>query len=356
MRGTSVGVARRWVFPIVWMVIIAVAAVALVKLAFFPDSAETADPAVPTGEITEPTLAVGRGTITNDLTLQGTVAADPAVPVKATAVGTVDDIYLPQGSAVAAGDLIFDIRVETPVDPVETTAADGTVTITQPKPAVSFEKVFAQASGTLSSLTVIHDQAVTVGAVSGQIAPPSFSVTGSIEADKLYRIQTRPTEATITITNGPAPFTCSGLTITTPLAGATGDDTGADPGAAAGAEGSGTSFRCAVPSDVTVFPGLAASVVLAGGRAENVLVVPTTAVKGTAQTGVVYAWNADGTTEEKPVTLGLADGTNVEVTGGIDEGTTILQFVPGAVAPVDDGMAVMGGNCVTAPDGSITCS
>ncbi|NQX26441.1 efflux RND transporter periplasmic adaptor subunit [Microbacteriaceae bacterium VKM Ac-2854] len=344
------------------MVIIAVAAGALVKLAFFPDTSQAADPTVPTGEITEPTIPIGRGTVTNDLTLQGTVAADPAVPVKATAVGTVDDIYIPQGSAVAAGDLIFDIRVETVLDPVETTNPDGTVTVTQPKPAVSFERVYAPAAGVLSSLSVIHDQAVTVGAVSGQVAPPSFSVTGSIEADKLYRIQTRPAEATITITNGPAPFTCTGLTISTPLAGSTGEDPGADPGTGAGtgtgtgAEGSGTSFRCAVPAEVTVFPGLAASVVLAGGKAENVLVAPTTAVKGTAQTGVVYLWNEDGSTTETPVTLGLSDGTNVEITGGIDEGAIILQFVPGAAANPEDPTMMMGENCVANPDGSVICS
>lgn len=356
VRGRSVGIARRWVFPIIWMILIAVVAAALVKLAFFPDSSTAADPATPTGEITEPTIVVGRGTITNDLTLQGTVAADPAVPVKATAIGTVDDIYIPQGAAVAVGDLIFDIKVETPQDPVETTNPDGTTTITQPKPAVSFERVYAGAAGVLSSLTVIHDQAVTVGEVAGQIAPPSFSVTGTIEADKLYRIQARPTEATITITNGPAPFTCTGLAITTPLAGATGSDSTGDPGTGTGgAAGSGTSFRCAVPADVTVFPGLAASVVLAGGKAENVLVVPTTAVEGTAQSGIVYAWNEDGTTEEKPVTLGLSDGSNVEVTGGLDEGAVLLQFVPGAAAPVEGPVQMFGG-CVTAPDGSTVCS
>ncbi|MWV57574.1 hypothetical protein [Rathayibacter sp. VKM Ac-2754] len=344
------GTVRRWVFPIVWMIILGAASIALVKIAFFPDSSADADPTVPTGELTEPTVAVGRGTITNDLTLQGTVAADPAVPMKATAAGTVDDVYIAQGAVVATGDLVYDIRVETPRDPVETTNPDGTVTVTQPEPSVRFERVYAPTSGTLSALGVIHDQAVTVGEVTGQVAPPTFAVTGSIDAQQLYRIQDRPTEAQVSITGGPAGFTCTGLTITTPLAGE-GEAPAGD--GATGATGSGTSFRCQVPPEVTVFPGLAASVTLAGGKAENVLVVPTTAVEGSAQSGVVYRQADDGTTEEVPVTLGLTDGVNVEITGGIDEGALLLQFVPGAAAGEE---VPLEGDCIANPDGSVICS
>lgn len=138
--GDVVGAVRRWVFPIVWMVIIAAASSALVKIAFFPNGAAEADPTRPTGEITEPTVAVARGTVTNDLTLQGTVAADPAVPLKATAAGTVDDVSVQQGAAVASGDLIYDIRVETPRDPVETIGPDGAVTSTQQEPASAISR------------------------------------------------------------------------------------------------------------------------------------------------------------------------------------------------------------------------
>lgn len=346
------GAVRRWVFPIVWMVIIGAAAVALVKIAFFPDTAAEADPTVPTGEITEPTVVVGRGTITNDLTLQGTVAADPAVPLKATAVGTVDDVYIQQGATVASGDLIYDIRVETPRDPVETTNPDGTVSVTQPEPAVRFERVYAPAAGVLSALGVIHDQAVTVGEVTGQVAPPTYAVTGTIGAEQLYRIQDRPTEAQVAITGGPAAFTCTGLSITTPLAG----EGEGDPstGTTGSSGGSGTSFRCQVPGDVTVFPGLAATVTLAGGKAEDVLVVPTTAVEGSAESGVVFRQADDGTQEEVPVTLGLTDGISVEITGGVDEGAVLMQFVPGASAGTGDEQ--LEGNCIANPDGSVYCS
>jgi len=345
---------RKWVFPILRLLVIAAIAVALVKLAFFADTAEALDPAQPTGQIVEPQVPVALGTITNDVTLPGTVSADAAVPVKAVAAGTVDEIFFAAGQSVAAGDKIYDIKVETVRDPVETTdAATGMVTITQPKPAVTFEKVYAPADGVLSALTVIHGQSVAIGDTTGQVAPPSYSVSGSLSPEQQYRLVTQPTEASIAITNGPAPFTCTGLRITTPLAGADAGGTGGGTDQASGTgggtgSGSGTTVSCAIPAEVTVFPGLAAQITIAGGKAENVLVVPTTAVKGSAETGVVWFVLPDGTTEERPVTLGMNDGTSVQVVTGLAEGDLINQFVPGAVAGP-------GAGCVVAPDGSEIC-
>lgn len=347
-------VARKWVFPIIRLVIIAAVAVALVKLAFFPDSAEANDPAQPTGQIVEPQVAVALGTITNDVTLPGTINADPAVPVKAIAAGAVDEVFVAAGQAVTAGDKLYDIRVETPRDPVESTDAAGNVMVTQPKPAISFEKVLAPANGVLSSLSVIPGQSVAIGDTTGQVAPPTFSVSGSLGAEQRYRLVTQPTEASVAITNGPAPFTCTGLSITTPLAGADSGGTGGTGGAGDGAAtggigGTGTTVRCAIPPEVIVFPGLAAQITIAGGKAENVLVVSTTAVKGSTETGVVWFLLPDGSTEERPVTLGMNDGINVQIIDGLAEGDMINQFVPGAVAPDANG-------CTPMPDGSMMCS
>ena len=339
---------RKWVFPILRLLVVAAIAVALVKLAFFADTAEAQDPAQPTGQIVEPQVPVGVGTITNDVTLPATVSADAAVPVKAVAVGTVDELFFAPGQTVTAGDKIYDIKVETVLDPVETTDETGLVTINQPKPAISFEKVYAPADGVLSSLTVIHGQTVAIGEITGQVAPPSYSVSGTLSPEQQYRLISQPTEASIAITNGPAPFTCTGLRITTPLAGADADgaagggDTGTTP-----TGGTGTTVSCSIPPEVTVFPGLAAQITIAGGKAENVLVVPTTAVKGSAETGVVWFVLPDGTTEERPVTLGMNDGTSVEVVEGLAEGDLINQFVPGATDSQE--------GCTLAGDGSDIC-
>ncbi len=47
--GGFMGIARTWIFPILRMLLVAIIAVALIKLAFFPDRPAEADPAQPTG-------------------------------------------------------------------------------------------------------------------------------------------------------------------------------------------------------------------------------------------------------------------------------------------------------------------
>lgn len=182
---------------------------------------------------------------------------------------------------------------------------------------------------------MIVGQVVAVGEVIGQVAPPTFSVSGSLSPEQQYRLLNRPTEASVAITGGPAPFTCTGLTVSSALAGAAVDTSSTGDSGSGASSSSGTTTRCAVPAGVTVFSGLAATLTISGGVAKDVLVVPITAVEGSAQTGVAYTQKADGSTEKHPVTIGLNDGTKVEITGGLAKGDQILQFVPGATATPD---------------------
>ncbi|AWB95203.1 hypothetical protein DCE93_05650 [Agromyces badenianii] len=104
-----------------------------------------------------------------------------------------------------------------------------------------------------------------------------------------------------------------------------------------------------MPGDVRVFPGLSAQVKISAGSADDVLVVPITAVEGGAETGVVWRVTPDGERTEQPVRLGLSDGTQVEVVEGVAEGDQVLQFVPGA--PGEAGAE----GCVQSPDGAMMC-
>lgn len=330
------GIARRWVFPILWILVFAAIAAALVKIAFFPDSSQASDPAVPSVEIVEPQYTVARGTVSNDVTLTGSVIADAAVPIPATGSGEVREVLVSQGQQVSAGQQIVLIRSQVAY-------SDGTS-------GTEWDYALAPVSGTLTSFTALVGQQFAVGDPVGQIAPPGFKVTGSIPPEQLYRLINRPSDAQVTITGGPAPFTCTNLTITTPLPGETSGDGGAQGGASGGS--SGPTVTCTVPSDVTVFAGLAANLVIAGGIAEDVLVVPITAVEGASGTGNVYFVLPDGSTEVREVKLGLNDGVNVEVTEGLAEGDVILQYVPGAPS-VDGGM--MGSNCYPVGNGGTVC-
>ncbi|SIS08972.1 efflux RND transporter periplasmic adaptor subunit [Microbacterium sp. RURRCA19A] len=341
------GIARTWVFPILRMLLVAIIATALIKLAFFPDGPAEADPAQPTGTIVEPRVPVTSGTITNDVVITATVSADPAVPLRSTAAGTVNKIFIAQGATVAAGDVVFNVKVPIERDPADSVDAEG-----KPKPAIfRYEDVEAPIAGTLSSLSVIAGEELAIGTAAGNVAPPTFSVSGSLEPAQQYRLLNRPGDASVTITGGPAAFTCTNLRITTPLAGSSQDDAASSTGGAAASgstAGSATTATCAVPGDVTVFAGLAAQMTISGGTAENVLVIPTTAVRGAAQSGTVWVSTPDGAAEERAVALGLTDGTQVQITDGLTEGEEILEFAPGAMATAPDG-------CTTYPDGSMYC-
>jgi multidrug efflux pump subunit AcrA (membrane-fusion protein) len=306
-------VARKWVLPILGLVVAAAIAVALVKLAFFGASTAGTGGEEPTGNIVDPQVPVMIGTVSNDVLLSGTVNADDAVPVKAPLDGTVVAVNVGVGSVVTAGQQIGAIK--------GVNSAGRAVQVA----------IVAPVAGTVSALSIVTNQGTTAGTVVAQIAPPGFYVTATVQPADRYRLLTAPTEALVTVIGGPAPFTCTSLTITTPLAGA-GDPDDGDPGA-----GSVTTARCIVPPEVTVFPALTAQLTISAGIAENVLVVPVTAVLGAAESGVVYVVNEDGSTEERQVTLGLSDGINVEVIDGLAEGEIVLQFVPGAPAG-DPGM------------------
>jgi macrolide-specific efflux system membrane fusion protein len=316
-----VGIARKWVFPIIRIIIFLAIAAALVKMAFFSGAITTTDPTVPTAQIEEPLATVETGTITNDVTLPATVSADAAVAVKATLAGEVKKVLVKPGQAAVAATPILTIRSEVP-------AADGAMVI-------KTVTVTAGSVGILSSFPVIVGQVVAVGDVVGQVAPPTFSVSGTLSPEQQYRLLNRPAEAVVTITGGPAPFTCTGLTISSELAGAAADTSSTAASGSGASSSGGTTIRCAVPPAVTVFNGLAAKLTISGGVAKDVLVVPITAVEGSAQSGVVYTQKSDGSNEKHPVTIGLNDGTNVEITGGLAKGDQILQFVPGATAKPD---------------------
>ena len=334
-RGFTVSIARKWVFPILRIVVFVVIAAALVKLAFFADPVEQSGE-VPTGEIVEPQIPVTLGTIQNDVVLSGAVNANPAIPVKATFGGEVREVLVKQGKVVKKGTPILVVRAEL-------VNLNGT-------PYTRTETITAGAAGVLSSFSVLVGQVVGIGDVVGQVAPQSFNVTATIAPEQLYRLTEQPTEAQVSVQGGPAPFTCAGLTIITPLPGSGGGE-----GSGGEGEGTGTTVRCFVPAEVRVFPGLVADMTIAGGIAENVLTVPMTAVQGAADTGIVFVVLEDGTQEERPVTLGLNDGINVEIIEGLTEGELVLQFVPGAVAgdpgmPIDPGFPIdEGGGVIVEP-------
>ena len=293
---------RRWVFPILMVVILGAAAAALVKIAFFPDTAPAAA-VEPSAQIADPVVAVERGEVANALSLPGTIARDTAYAVRSEVDGTVTAVHVGEGQAVAAGQKLFTIKQADPVKSID---------------------VVAPEAGDVSELAVVKGQPASIGGELAKLTPARYHVQGTVEPVQLYRLQGAPAEGSVTIQGGPAPFTCTGLKVEV-------------------AEDGTTTVTCAVPADQTVFAGLQAELDIDLGTVSDVLVVPTTAVKGGSGTGVVWVDAGTGELEERDVALGVSDGTIVEVTTGLEEGEQVRQYVPGVAAddePVcyDDGM------------------
>ena len=324
-------VVRSVVFPALRLLVWIVIAVALVALAFRGDPGADSGPTgpgAPTLELSSPTVPVALGTVTNTVSVQGAVAADPAVVVKATAAGTVRRVLVKAGAAVTAGQALLEIRSEEERPPVTGTDPDGNPTSTPQAPRVRTSTVTAPAAGTLTAVDALVDQIVAVGDTVGAVSPGTLSITAPLTQADQFRLLAPPATAEVEVQGGPAPFTCTGLVLgARPPAG---EDPPADVGAVPGppAGGGGTTARCAVPAGVTVFAGMGATVRVQAGVAENVLVVPITAVQGSVQTGKVWLLGPDGAEEERAVALGLTDGDMIEVREGLAEGDQVLQFVP----------------------------
>lgn len=194
----------------------------------------------------------------------------------------------------------------------------------RPTPTYTYTDITAPASGTLH-LSALLGQRFDIGDQLGTIAPSTYSAVATLNADQLYRIQETPSEATVTITNGPAPFTCSGLKIVTP------DTTQKNTNQQGeNQQSTGIQARCAIPADQKVFPGLGLKMDIVAGSATDVLTLPISAVEGRFQSGFVYipATDGAGKPEKKPVTLGLTDGEIVEIKEGLTESDSVLEFIP----------------------------
>ena len=345
---------RTIVFPALRLLVWSVIAVALVALAFQggggSSGASSGGPGAPTLELTSPPVPVTRGSVVNTVSVQGTVEADAAVSLKATAAGTVRRLLATAGVPVAPGQALFEIRVEEEREPVMGTDPDGNPTVTPQKPRVRTVTVPAPVGGRLVAFDVLVDQVVAVGDTVGSLSPGTLSVTAPLTQADQFRLLAPPATAEVTVQGGPAPFTCTGLTLGAAPAEGAGDpaegDTGGVPG---GPTGGGTTARCAVPAGVAVFAGMGATLAVSAGTAENVLVVPITAVQGSVQTGNVWVVAPDGTEEERAVALGLTDGEMIEVREGLAEGDQVLQFVPVPDDTMQDPM--MGGPMMGGPFG-----
>lgn len=357
---------RRYVFPLLWMAIFAVIALALARMAFFPAGAGTgADPGAdvtPGVSYDEYALVTAqRGDITSVLQLTATVEADPAEKVTAERAGEITEIWVKDGDWIEEGARILEVRVPQEPEPAAPAAPapagpDG-APLEQPAPAAPAEEqeteyryytLEAEHSGFVRDLAVEKWDDLAEDAAIMDLSPGTYSVVAPLTPEQQLDLLDVDVAATMTLPTSPDPITCESSSI---------EET--DPGEGEGGQGgqpaapvepmvdefgmpienggSGTSsaeLRCAVPEDAKVVPGLGVNVMVDLGSVTGVLTVPTTAVEGELAAGAVYVLDeATGEPVRQEVTLGLRGDGIVEITGGLEEGQEILEFVPGVDSP-----------------------
>lgn len=307
---------------IIKIVIWAVIALMLIKIAFFPPSEAGKDTATaPDANFEESVVAVTKGDVASTVSAQGVVQQDAASGLKATIEGTIKRIAVTEGQDVQAGQQLVQIQQAVTGEDSYVTDSEGNETVVPGRTTYNTQWVTAPANGKVH-LSVVTNQSVNAGDNLGSVQPATYSVVAQLTPDQMYRIVTMPETARVAIKNGPPAFDCVGLKV----------DTGAGTSSTdEGTTATNIEARCTIPADVRVFPGQNATVTINAGEAKGVLTVPATAIEGRYQKGIAYL--PDG--KQKDVEIGLCDGTVVEIRAGLSEGDEILEYVP---SDEDEGM------------------
>lgn len=365
---------RRYVFPVIWMLILGLIALALVKMAFFPADAQGAgeDPLTPTAEFDQYALtAVEPGDLSSELVLAAMVQPDPGTALKATTEGEINKIWLHAGDAVDSGQRVLQVRFPVEPEPIEMPAVpeetieDGAVgegdgaaaqpaAQPAPQPAATeyrYVNLVATAGGVLTDMEVAEGDTLAKGDQVATISPGTYSIVADLTPEQQLSLLDQELKATAVLPSSPDPVSCTAPAITEdsevkePAAAPapqidpfTGEEIGTG-----GGEVSAAQLVCPVPDGARVVPGLSVEVTVDLGTRQGVLTVPTTAVVGEGTAGTVYT--LDETTGEPTaidVVLGMRGDGSVEVTEGLTEGQEILEFAPGVDNPDEmmDGVEV----------------
>lgn len=336
-------VFRRIVLPSGFLVVLLVIAVALAWMAFRPADDEGAGAIDPTGVLADSAVVVERTTIENSVKLDGTISRDAAVGAPAPESGVVNYFFVSPGDTVAPGAELYQVK-SSPGAPAE--PEEGEQASDAPPERPVYRTVRAERGGIVEPIDKEVDDEVSKGDDVVSVRPDSYTVKAALEPALLYRLLDPPDKANVDVDKGPEPFDCTGLKVDDGGGASSGKESdppaaeAPDPEAEAPApdDGSGDAgggsgsaeARCTVPKDVKVFDGLALTLTIDAGSAEDVLAVPVTAVRGQTDEGSVWLIDETGEPTETRVQLGLNDGSMVEVKSGVEEGQEVAEFVPGS--------------------------
>ncbi|MDE3721064.1 efflux RND transporter periplasmic adaptor subunit [Nocardiopsis sp. N85] len=266
------------------------------------------------------------GTVDSVMVLDATVQAEPGRSVKAKKGGQVAHLWVTDGAEVEQGAPIINVKI------TEESAAGGEGEEAA-APVTREVSLYAPVSGKVSGLADVEvGDVLEPGAVVASVAPDVYRAVATIPANDLYRFYEEPKDILLEIKNGPPPAQCDFLS----LGAARGDgeeqestdefDFSMEEGGGGG--GGGGELACRVPSDTKVFEGVQGKLSISTGKAEDVIVVPVTSVRGTTGSGEVIVIAEDGTEETREVELGVSDGSLIEVVSGVEVGEQVMDPIP----------------------------
>jgi hypothetical protein len=268
------------------------------------------------------TVSVQVGSIDSVVTLDATVVANPAYVISTPHSGRIS--YTDGSASVSAASA----RIAT--------ISDSGLSWDVLLPPFSEGPRWMVPSGAL----------VTQGLPVASATYDGFAVEATVPNNLLYRFYGPVSDLNAEIKQGPGPFKCSAIgSIGSGSDGSVGS--GADP--ATGAEkttgpavsmGTGSPIQpvrpsvngpvqilCAPPRELSLFAGMEAILAATTAHAKDVLVLPVQAVAGSSQTGKVRLVLSNGTTEDRDVSLGITDGSHIEIKSGVKQGDVVQ--VPG---------------------------
>lgn len=256
--------------------------------ATLPGCASVVDSSMPaSGSSPAATVTTSTRTITSVLVVQGTVTISPQFAVVAPDAGVLDVVE----KSAAAPALDAGARLAT----------------------ISGSPIDAPAAGRVTGAGYPDGAVVAKGAPVLTMAYRGFGIPVDVPADALYRVYSTPTQGTVSVTSGPAGITC--------------DLQPAPPGAV-GTDDATPLVVCLLPLDTDVVAGLPAKVGIQTARHESVLALPVSAVLGSADSGRVTLIR-NGNPVDVDVSLGISDGSYIEITAGLAEGDVVMAYAPG---------------------------
>jgi membrane fusion protein, macrolide-specific efflux system len=162
---------------------------------------------------------------------------------------------------------------------------------------------------TLVETLVADGTQVPVGMPLVMLKATGFGLQATVADAARYRLLSLTGSATAQIEKGPGPFPCPVLGSPEPV-------------------GTGVTVTCGAPPDLRLFEGLLGVVAAQTGIAKDVLALPVDAVAGAAERGLVSLRGTDGTFTDRPVQLGITDGSFVEIKVGLKPGDVVQNPGP----------------------------